>query len=248
MRVGVMTTFLAVCGLAIIGVGIYLQLYPFADWIELGPRGDYFGGFINPILSFMAFIGVLYSINIQRQDTKRQLHAMQLQTFESTFFQMINLHHEIVNSLKIPGSKSDYNGRECFVILMRDLNGKIQTGGQNKEDNLSYIQSGYDAFWKIAGTSFGHYIRYLYNIIKFVDTSNFDDSVKDRYITILRAQLSDAELLMLFYNALTEQGTPFKAYILKYNLLDNLPKNRIRTEFRELRSGLGKIDDLPVLP
>ncbi|WP_180802935.1 putative phage abortive infection protein, partial [Vibrio parahaemolyticus] len=75
-------------------------------------------------------------------------------------------------------------------------------------------------FWSVHDSELGHYFRFLYNIIKFLDESEHDAEL---YIKLLRAQLSDQELLILFYNSLTTQGQSFKKYIYKYHLLDNMP-------------------------
>lgn len=102
--------------------------------------------------------------------------------------------------------------------------------------------------WDLVQTDFGHYFRNLYRIVKIVDetefyiyeeiggksdgnrneynTKNFE--VRYRYISMLRAQLSDYELLWLFYNCLSDNGSKkFKRLVEKYSLLKNMPKNKL---------------------
>ncbi len=76
-------------------------------------------------------------------------------------------------------------------------------------------------------------------MIKHVDqTVLFDDDsdvpIKDifktkyRYIAIIRAQISDYELLWLFYNCLSKNGADkFKPYIEKYSFYKNIPKEHL---------------------
>ncbi|MGR0289761.1 putative phage abortive infection protein [Bacillus subtilis subsp. subtilis] len=45
---------------------------------------------------------------------------------------------------------------------------------------------------------------------------------KKNYIGILKAQLSTGELLLIFYNALSERGEKFKELILDYDFFDDL--------------------------
>lgn len=45
----------------------------------------------------------------------------------------------------------------------------------------------------------------------------------DLYMNLLRAQLSDQELLLLFYNGLSPSGAAFKPLIEEWALLDNMP-------------------------
>lgn len=114
-------------------------------------------------------------------------------------------------------------------------------------------------------SDFGHYFRNLYQIIKLVDEREFHtiselalehkdgNSAEDfislytkrnfetayRYTSIMRAQLSDYELLWLFYNCLSLNGIEkFKPLIEKYSLLKHLPANMLhdaaaRSEYLE---------------
>jgi len=78
-----------------------------ATW---GTFGDYLGGTLNPIISFLAFIGLLYTIHQQAQEMKatrdelertaeqqsRQSKIFNLRQFESTFFSLLNQHNKII--------------------------------------------------------------------------------------------------------------------------------------------------------
>nr|WP_275986046.1 putative phage abortive infection protein [Serratia ureilytica] len=70
----------------------------------------------------------------------------------------------------------------------------------------------------------GHYFRFIYNIFKFIDESIVSNEDKIKYSKIIRAQLSDYELTIIFYNCLTWRGCEsFKALIEKYSIFDNIP-------------------------
>ncbi|WP_295748369.1 putative phage abortive infection protein [Undibacterium sp.] len=81
---------------------------------------------------------------------------------------------------------------------------------------------------------FSHYFRNLYNIIKFMDESKLISSEEKRqYSRIVRAQLSDVELVAIFYNSLTkielpgrpemELGYPkMNKLLAKYDILQNM--------------------------
>lgn len=81
----------------------------------------------------------------------------------------------------------------------------------------------------------GHYFRHLFQTIKFIDGQpNTLLTYRDKYIYVktLRAQLSNHEQAVFFYNSLTSLGKPWeigktkddKKLITKYNLIKNLPK------------------------
>lgn len=80
-----------------------------------------------------------------------------------------------------------------------------------------------------------HYIRHVFQIVKFVDQQNSDLlTLEDKYdyISNLRAQFSTNEQLLLYYNALSVLGEPWftaglekgeGSYIEKYCLIKSIP-------------------------
>ena len=65
--------------------------------------------------------------------------------------------------------------------------------------------------------------RHLYRIFKYIDESSLiDEDEKYDYACIVRAQLSESELLMLFYNAINDDDSKFKRLIEKYAIFNNL--------------------------
>ena len=118
-----------------------------------GQFGDSFGA-VNALFAGLAFAGVIWTIRLQikelelqraelglqrreLEDTraeirgqKEQLQAqnqtLQKQIFENSFFQLLDRHSEIVNSMAIPGSffndhNREYTGRKCFVSMFGKL-------------------------------------------------------------------------------------------------------------------------------
>jgi len=215
----------------------------FNDFSKLGEWGDFFGGTLNPLLTFLTFMGLLITIVLQqselkesRKEFKRSADALfeqslntRKQSFESTFFQMISIHNDLVNSIDLQSKNGNLTqGRDCFNTFYTRLNKQYRDdiknymgGGQSDKVVLEHT---YKTFWKYHQTELGHYYRYLYNVVRFVSESNYDDGP---YIRLIRAQLSDQELLMLFYNSTSEYGRNFKKYIEQYALLDNMPEIRL---------------------
>jgi len=66
----------------------------------------------------------------------------------------------------------------------------------------------------------GTYFRTLYNIYRYLDESNYADRVY--YNRIIRSQIPDHALVILFYNSLTDRGLKFQKYIVRYRILDNM--------------------------
>lgn len=100
-----------------------------------------------------------------------------------------------------------------------------------------------EAYGKVASQAiddFAHYYRNLYHILRFIDKSKLISvGEKKEYSKFVRAQLSDVELVTIFYNSLTsfavlgrdnvELGFPKMTKLLKkYDLLQSMnPRNVI---------------------
>lgn len=209
-----------------------------------GVFGDSFG-LLTSLFSGLAFAGLIITIVMQKdelalqreeleltrkelagqkEELKIQNETMRLQKFESTFFQMLSLHNEIVKGIDIKVGSKEYTGRDAFEFLRRQLGRITERVHQLKSGDLDALNSSYMAFYnspKIQN-EVGHYFRNLYNILKFVDQSSVDE--KRMYTNLLRAQLSSYELCLLFYNCLSEMGSDkFKPLIEEYSLLKTLP-------------------------
>lgn len=77
-------------------------------------------------------------------------------------------------------------------------------------------------------TNLSTYFRNMYNAIKLVDTSKvLSNKEKKELIKIYRAQLSNPELYVLFFNITSRFGKKWneKEFVKKYNLIKNLPKD-----------------------
>lgn len=221
----------------------------FADGSSIGGTfGDFVGGTLNPVLSFLTFMALLVTIVLQQTelaDTRRELAAsaralesqrnsLDRQNFEATFFRMLSLHNTIVNSIDLEWytqKKSNLGasefkerrkkGRDCFIMFYDDYRNYYENSSHLHEER-DRLQGAYDKMWEKRQKDLAHYYRYLYNVFRFVyEYKGIDDKLK--YIKLLRAQLSDYELLMLFYTALNKNGIKYWLYIHEYSLFDNLP-------------------------
>lgn len=75
-------------------------------------------------------------------------------------------------------------------------------------------------------TYLSSYMRNMYNAIKIIDDNEvFDSDEKKKYIKIIRAQLSNPELYILYFNVRSRFGKKWieKNYINKYELFTNIP-------------------------
>lgn len=253
-------------------IGLYLIVFAVFTWAisfvllrfhapilsERGQIGDSFGA-INALFSGLAFAGVIYTVYLQRKELKlqrkeqklqrkefeQQNKTLRFQRFENTFFNLVTLHHQIVDSI-VGG----------FMIRSRDDNSTYYKDFEKRDffkhsfevftcdyvgnKSLQNINNEYKKFYEIHKTNFGHYFRNLYRIFKFIDETKFytfvecneDEELyliknfneRYKYSSMIRAQLSDYELGWLFYNCACEYGrVKFLPLVNKYKLLKNLP-------------------------
>ena len=86
---------------------------------------------------------------------------------------------------------------------------------------MEVIQLSYGAFWQKYQQDLGHYFRYLYNIFNFIKEHEIKD--KPLYSNIVRAQLSDKELIVLFYDCLSQsQAEVFKPLAEEFSIFDKI--------------------------
>ena len=161
------------------------------------------------------------------KELKEQNKTIMLQRFENTFFSMLELQQTIVNELRYEFVNVEYKGRNVLSVIYKQIKNKAYVDNRlTLEDSIEkYLQCYYTY---VFNGILDHYFRYLYRIIKLVDESQCLTNVeKYNYLCLLRAQLSKDELLMLFYNGLSDYGNEkFKPLIEKYALFKN-----IRSEF-----------------
>lgn len=74
----------------------------------------------------------------------------------------------------------------------------------------------------------GHYFRHLYQMVKYIDSYSKNILTKDdkyQYVRTIRAQLSNYEQLLLYYNSLSPFGNPWlkEGYLVRYKMIKNIP-------------------------
>lgn len=154
-----------------------------------------------------------------RKIYKEQSETAKQQRFENTFFNLLTLHHEIINSITF-GTNEQWVKREFFKNCYIEYRRETRNEGIHPTD-YSLLNEKYFTFFKKYQSELGNYFRNLYNIIKFVNESDIED--KHKYVNFLRAQLSNYELLMMFYNCHYSLGrAKFRPLIIEYSILKHV--------------------------
>lgn len=239
-------------------VFVVCALWWFFGWFAMAQRhvppevfGDMFGA-ANALFSALAFAALIYTVllqraelRLQRQELKEnraelkgqreqlelQSQQMGLDAFENSFFRVLTVFGEIVGAIDLVSAKHGRTvGRDCFKNFYERFKDRFQVL-RNDRDNLSLSDAevaakAYRQFYEEVQGDVGHYFRTLYNLVKLVDRSTVGD--KHFYTNLIRAQLSNQETLLLFYNCSSGAGLEkFKPLIEKYALLKNMPREQL---------------------
>lgn len=212
---------------------IFTYALSYIGWTDKGNIGDSFGA-VNTLFSGFAFLAVVITIYLQFTELRQSKIDRDIQSFEDKFFQLIRVYNDILDGIETPqriggstGTILLIKGRRRFIGLYDEFNkAYIVASNENKGDSpLANIQRAYDAVFERNQHELGHYFRNLYHIVIFIHESKFSYDTRKSYIKLLRAQLSSHELLLLFYNCLSNAGVfKFKPLIERYALLEHMPK------------------------
>jgi hypothetical protein len=195
--------------------------------------GDTLAGFAGTL----AFIWIVVTVWLQSSELAEQREQISLQTsefektndmlaaqrFDQAFFGLLSAYNEIISGIEISGNGPTIKGRDCFIRFNDNL--RFYYHGQAAQrcaKSVDQIRADYDRFWKLNQTKLGHYFRLLYNAFRFISENPL--YAKPHHARLLRSQLSDQELQLLFYNCLSEHGEKFLEYAKQFALFDNLPR------------------------
>lgn len=207
---------------------------------DLGNFGSYLQGTTASLWSLAGLLIIFIAFLAQKQQLMLQQEQFERQSFENAFFELLTLHNEIASSMSDEDSSGfanarQFRGRDCFQRWYRSFREDpwhmdFHTEGTGEAERIipeivaRTVSERYLKFYDSHQGDLGHYFRNLYHIIKFVKGSPVSD--KRRYTSLVRAQLSQFELGLLFYNGLTaippESTNKFKPLIEEFGLLKNL--------------------------
>jgi hypothetical protein len=256
--------------LLLVAVFWHFQFGGNLPWLEIkhpesaqywGQIGDFFGGILNPLLSFLALIAVSLSLRSQtaelksaREEAAKSLNAQNVQTkvyerqsFESVFFGLLELHSKNMESMrrKINGAA----GLTFFTQEADIYNVRSAFLSAESLDETSAVALVATEFMKANGERMAHYFGTLLELLDYVDSygrielkrrplieftgPSPETQIRQRYARIVRAVLSSAELHLVFLYCVTPDGEHLKPMVEKYSLLKNYDiKNSISVEVK----------------
>ncbi|SNT45816.1 hypothetical protein SAMN05660216_04589 [Pseudomonas sp. LAMO17WK12:I8] len=201
---------IAVVSLLYVG-NFYFRLgYVVSDSPEAwGQMGDYAGGVLNPLLSFISIVLLIKSLALQndansdlRDEIRNTRKTERLRSFEAQLFHMIESQRSLFDSLRLEislnGESVERFGADAVIAIedeitrIRDEFDLDQLGDDHIREFLNHV----DNTDKIFGVT-----RIFYNIVKLItdklsDDNGFEESDRAaHYVTLMN--FSDFALLRL---------------------------------------------------
>jgi hypothetical protein len=221
-----------------------------------GTFGDSFG-VLSCLFAGLAFIGAAWAVVLQREQLNEQQaeqrnadERARADQAENRFFHLLDSLQTAVNQTTVEQIGKTYVGRHAISklvdILRVHMKQKTEERGAGVEYPIKERQAEIDKWFTDfyeqspqiggkpsgsapAGDILGHIIRLIYHILKFVEENHVvcpDD--KKFFVRILRAHLSNPELLLIFYNGLSHYGyRPLYDLIERHDLLQNINQNSL---------------------
>lgn len=255
--------FVAILTAVALAVWIAIIVASGAGWNPFDARWDFsnsgaFGDSFGPLSALMASIAAVSAIAAYRSqsaeitrvkerqeaadaEAKKELSRLlarerkadkqqQKREFEQTFFNLLEAFRSITAEIDITTNKgTNRAGQDAFKSMASTL---------SYQKNL--LENDLRSAWrKISATyanDLNHYFRFLYHLIRFVHDSKQSTDQKYFYVRLVRALLSEYEILFLGLNCHYGEGREkFRPLVKEYALLHNLSKaNRQKWGFDKL--------------
>ncbi|NWD78863.1 hypothetical protein HX891_00620 [Pseudomonas reactans] len=200
--------------------GLYFYNFPsgFAEKQDVwGQFGDFVGGTLNPILSFIT-IYILYRTIILQQESLEKTSAaltlsqntyelsrtelsksseilvtqnklIQLQKFEGAFFELTKLTIEAINTSSYTFEKTEYKGSSGLDGLIFDLFKKI-----SDKKNTNWIEDFFDE-----NENFFSLLKLTSGIFSFVNRSSLSPEEKNSYLSLLTSILPSGSITAICF-------------------------------------------------
>lgn len=174
------------------GVNIpFLRVFNPESATYWGQIGDFVGGVLNPVLSFIALLAVVLSLRSQASELraaraearaaqstqikqtqifKEQSQLIERQSFETVFFGLLQLKERNVETAKYYHNGNEAIGLSAFETYSRKYNVDkmplVEGVSDNHETN---VLERAEYFYEVSDAGLGRYFRTLFELIFYID-------------------------------------------------------------------------------
>lgn len=190
--------------------------------------GDMLAGTVGVCLSFAATLFMVVTFNEQRAQHEEQLRQQTRERFENTFFNMLSMMFDVRATVdshirrdtngKMKSIQDYYNGLKHHyathkgdetVKRIERMLASADPCDAELEQAEECLGELFAAYVSATKCSIGYYYRYIHNLINFVLrqwNGDANSAVRKQYLNMVQAQMSDEELGLVFYDAISMHG------------------------------------------
>lgn len=204
-----------------------------------GQFGDFIGGTLGVIFSLISVMLVVWTFKTQNKTTETQ-------RFNDLFFELLRLYQEQEKELQYNWINEDRtasyvsNNKDFFDKLSKkfweEFLPSTSFSKNRKEATKTYVNVTIDYKSKLSLC-----YRTLFQILNLIENSLLNQKERVEYLKILRAQLTESELLFIRYHIKSGEYKRFAYLVNKSNLLKHLPLFEL-LEFAYWRNKLDKYE------
>ena len=222
---------------------IFLFAIPIFIWFNfslkddpsIGELGDLFNGILGPIIGFFTLVAAIAAYISQQKQLDVQRIQVEKQRIENQFFQLINLHNEIVNSLFY---YKDDLGKEFKSKFTGELKGRayfiavyFKFIKYSRDDNSPDKNKYYSIMRKLDNDEqdqLYHYYRNMYQLFNCIykNRKTLSDEEQRDYIEVINAQLTYYEKQLQFFNTKFYGSDGFEKILLNYEFFKDYDTNQ----------------------
>lgn len=214
--------------------------------------GDFLWGTLGILYTIATTIFLFVTFYDQKRQIKEAKADADRARFETTYFNLLgmlkqvqdNVNANISSNLKSQNVQdlaayykyfmSEYKKHLDADVSLKSIMDAFDFNKSNAaslEQLQGVLANEFESFVKNTGCNVSFFYRYIYNSIKFVDDFANQEADRNLYLNLLQAQLSNEELSLLFYDAISKYGRDkdnnykFKNLLDDTNFLDNIEEN-----------------------
>ena len=236
----------------------YLEGGTTAKYEVLATAGDWLAGTSAPFFSVAVSLLMYGAYKIQkkelrltrkemkqtRKEFKTQNETLKRQEFESTFFHLLELHHQIVNSIFFQSDDDNsYHGRHYFSWAFQKMNHSYKekrglyemypsmNNLSPKQIDVKCVQESLNDNFQEIEVNIGNKNKNIFQTLRLLDKSILCAEEKKDFAKLLSAQLSNDELnLLLYYCINNVEDKELRELAFRYGIFDTINPNTLLNE------------------
>jgi hypothetical protein len=207
-----------------------------------GQFGDYFGGVLNPILSFFAFCALLYTVNLQLKASSEASKRHDEQLFEGRLFKILSANFDIAISLRLQIPSKDgshvYEGIRAVNYSWYDFSttflSQIEVG-YAPQDQYAHVSVMLKTLKRKYGPVISTYFDSVIFIVEFTRGHANSNEQTAFAMHALRSQMTSAGRGLLFYYLLcSEQHCSLIPVLMQMSFFDDASDDPLASHRNQL--------------